>query len=289
MAASFVVLVGSLAEGASRSAGTTTANFLKIGIQSRAVGLGEAVTSLADGVSFAGYNPASVRLTGLTLGATHTALYEGVNLEEVAIGIPFGKRLGMVIRGGGIQFDKTERTDEAGNKTGTFGASSFAVGAGFYFQTERVSFGIFGKTIQQKIDAFKASTAAADIGFRYQTPLPGISLGAAVLNVGRPVKFIQQEDELPMAARAGISYDAGYLKLSVDGVRYNDQPVFLSAGAEVSLFGALRFRAGYSDDSELSSPLRGGIGFRFSSVELDYAYTPGQEFGASHRVTLTVR
>lgn len=269
--------------------GKTTANFLKIGTNSRAVGLGEAVTAMMDGISYVGYNPAAVHLSDLTLSATHTAIYDGVNLEEVALGIPFGKKAGMIIRGNGILFDKTDRTDVNGNRTGTFGSASYAAGAGFYVDVGRLTVGVFGKSIQQKIDAFKASTVAADIGMRFRTPLPGVSLGVSLLNVGRPVKFIQQSADLPSAFRAGIAYDGGFIKLAADGVQYNDQSPFVSLGVEFSIFSALRLRAGYSDNSELRSPFKAGIGFRFSSLELDYAYSPGVDFGVAHRVSLTIR
>lgn len=269
--------------------GTTSANFLKIGTQAQAVGLGEAVTALADGISFAGYNPAAVNLKNLTLSATHTALYEGVNLEDVALGIPFGKTAGMFIRGSGVLFEKTERTDVSGNKTGDYGASSFAAGAGFYGHIGSLSLGVFGKSIQQKIDMYKASTVAADVGMRWNTPLPGLALGLAVLNIGRPVKFIAQEDDLPQAVRAGLGYDNGFLKVAVDGIQYSDQAAFVAAGAEITLFGGLRFRGGYSGNSKLQSPIKAGVGFRFSSLEINYAFNPGDEFGAAHRVSLTIR
>ena len=55
-------------------AGTTTAGFLKIGTQAQAVGMGEAVTALADGVAFVGYNPAAVELRSLTLTAAYGAV-----------------------------------------------------------------------------------------------------------------------------------------------------------------------------------------------------------------------
>lgn len=271
------------------SVGTTSANFLKIGTQAQAMGLAEAVTGLSDGISFAGYNPAGVNLRSMALSATHTALYEGVSLEEVSLGIPFNPSAGLIIRGNGILFDQTDRTDINGNNTGTYGSASYTAGAGFYGHLGRISLGIFGKAIQQKIDTFKSSTLAADVGIQYKTPLPGLSLGIAVLNVGRPAKFIAQEDDLPRAIRAGLGYDHGFLKLGIDVVQYSDQTAFVATGAEVTLFGGLRLRAGYSANSDLSTPLKAGIGFRFSSLELNYAFNPGDDFGASHRVSLTIR
>ncbi len=291
----FVVWVGAdLGAGSAAVArgtlvGTTSATFLKIGTQARAMGLGEAVTSLADGVSYVGYNPACVKIDGLALTASHTALFDGVNLEDVTLGLAFGKSAGMIVRGNGILFDKTERTDISGNSLGTYSASSYSAGLGFYVRGGDLTFGLLGKTIQQNIAGFRASTMAADAGIRYLTPLPGITLGVSVLNVGRPVKFIAQEDELPRALRAGIGADFGYFRLGLDAVKYRDQDVFLSAGAEVTIFKALSFRAGYSNQSELSSPFKAGIGFRFSFIDLDYAYNAGDVFGATHRVSLTIR
>src|SRR3990167_2659781 len=176
-------------------AGTTTADFLKVGTQAQALAQAEAVTALADGISFVSYNPASVQMKSMTLTATDALLYEGVSLEEIALGIPFGPKAGLVIRGNGIVFDRTERTDQNGNRLGTYGSTSFAAGAGFYGHVGPLSLGMFGKTIRQKIDAHESSAAAADFGVRYLTPLPGLSLGASLLNVGRPATFIAQQDE----------------------------------------------------------------------------------------------
>ena len=225
----------------------------------------------------------------MQLAATHTALYEGVSLDDLALGIPFSKRWGMVLRVSGVLMDRTARTDVSGTDLGTYTSNAFSAGAGLYGSTEKWSFGIFGKSLQQKIDGYSASGFAADAGLQYRTPIRGMTLGVACLHLGKPVTFVQQTDDLPRAVRAGIGYDKGFLKIGVDGVRYVDQPVFLCAGLELSLFGGLRLRAGYSDQSDLSSAFKAGIGFRFSALDLSYAYDPGVEMGASHRVTLTVR
>lgn len=288
LAAMFLWGLDDIGTGSERRVGTTTANFLKVGVHARAVGLGEAVTALADGLAFAEYNPASARLNHLTLSATHTLLYEGVRLEEVSLGVPIGKNAGAVFLSKGIFFGQTTRTNGIGEQIGSFDAASYLTGAGGHIRFGRWSWGVFAKTINQRIDEMKSSTVAADVGVRFQTPLPGLTLAAALLNVGRPVKFIDQRDELPASVRAGVGFESDYFRFSADIIHYDDVHPTAAAGIEFSPLRFLRFRAGFNTHSELASPVTAGAGFRFSFIELDYAYNPGER-STAHRMTLTLR
>ena len=75
---------------ASNNAGTTNGNFLELPTDARGVGLGQAMTSLAQGTESLRWNPAGLASTGNPeLSATHVEYFQGVQIENAAYAHPF--------------------------------------------------------------------------------------------------------------------------------------------------------------------------------------------------------
>jgi tetratricopeptide (TPR) repeat protein len=128
--------------------------------------------------------------------------------------------------------------------------------------------------------SYGASGFGADIGFGYENEfaspvIEGLALGLTFSNLLEPtMKLVEEESGDPRGVRAGISIwgpvsgsleDRFLLAVDLENTRYGDSR--FHAGLEYSLEPHLAARLGY-DDGFASF----GMGFGFSSLEVDYAY-----------------
>ena len=102
--------------------GTTTAQFLKLGIGAQSAGMGNAVTCVANGTDSIYSNPANLNyLEKIELSFSHTMWFEDVNYEWFAIAIPtqkagtFGLGLQYVSYGSLDKFVKKETPNDIAN------------------------------------------------------------------------------------------------------------------------------------------------------------------------------
>lgn len=153
----------------------------------------------------------------------------------------------------------------------------------------------------------RASGAALDAGALWNTPLRGVSLGAAVQNAGPAVKYEQEGDPLPLTLRAGAAYllDLGGIDslkeaavafsrflVTAEVVKPRDEKITPATGLEMRMplgpdgYGALRF--GYAFNRDLDS-LSLGIGLKEGRFLLDYALGVKRAIGNTHHFALGVR
>src|SRR3989339_1333251 len=73
-------------------AGTTAANFLRIGTGAKASGMGEAQVAISDNVDSVYWNPAGLALVKNTeISLMHLMYWQGINYEYAAIALPIKK------------------------------------------------------------------------------------------------------------------------------------------------------------------------------------------------------
>ena len=100
--------------------GTTTAQFLKLGVGAQSAGMGNAVTSVYNGTDSIYWNPANLSYSNkIELSFSHTMWFEDVNYEWFAIAIPT-KNAGVF--GLGLQYVSYGSLDKVDN-TNTFDGS----------------------------------------------------------------------------------------------------------------------------------------------------------------------
>jgi len=287
-------------------AGTTAAQFLKIGVGARAVSLGEAFVALANDASALYWNPAGIsRLEGPELLLVHTQWLANTYYNFAGFVLPLGE-FGTV----GATFC-TLNMDEMlvrtlANPEGTgerFAAGDFAVGISYARNlTDRFSIGFNGKYIRQKIWLMHATSFAFDVGTLFFTQFKGLRIGMSISNFGNKLRMegdntlrFYDEDptlygnndripthldterwELPLLFRVGIAIDVldrgpSRLTYVLDAVHPNDNPEKLNMGMEYTWADRVALRAGYkalfSTISEEGLTL--GAGFRF---ELNLGY-----------------
>lgn len=310
LAASSVLLLFAVPAGAAFSSGargTTTADFLRLGVGGRAIAMGEAYTAATDDAGSLYWNPAGLaRIESRNATFMHAAYLASSFYDYAAYGQRAGESGALGI---GLQYfsaGSMAQTDEVGTEVGAFSPHDLAASAGYAyrFDGERLplladwSAGVAGKFIQSKILA-GAQTGAVDLGALSPAYLGGrLRLALAAANIGGKMRFDAESQDLPMTFKLGGAFQAADRWLaSLDlGVPKNDHP-FVALGTEYWLVPSgpwrLAGRAGFNSRTVGSiDGLTGasvGIGLVYAGASMDYAFAPMGDLGMAHRISLSFK
>ncbi len=180
--------------GGLTKSGTTAAQFLKIQVGARALGMGGAYVAVANDVSSIYWNPAGLSRIGPNGGAAfvHTNWLAEMNFDFAAAVIRAGG-LGTL----GLSFtslsmpDMKVRSEFEPEGTGEyFSAMDMAMGISYARAlTDRFSVGINAKYIRQQIWHMSASTIAFDVGILFKTDFNWLTLGMDISNFGPKLQY----------------------------------------------------------------------------------------------------
>ncbi len=299
--------------------GTTSAGFLEIGIGSRASSLGNAFVGLADDVSALYWNPAGIsRINNIEMMFSYTNWLSDITLNYGGVVVPLGSFGTIGIAGTFLSMGEMKvRTIDYQEGTGErFDASDLAFALSYGFNlTDRFSFGISMKYIQEKIWHCEAKTMAFDFGTLFRTQFHGLRIGAVIYNFGSAMQMqgldllvfhdpderktgnndkiiaYQGTDkwELPLNFQAGIAIDLlnkKYHKITLlaDVLHPSDNQESMNLGVEYSLNNLAFLRLGWSSlfqkNTEEGLTFGGGIKKKFGSsyILIDYAYSSFNRF-----------
>lgn len=289
--------------------GTTGAQFLKIGVGARAVGMGEAFCGVADDINALYWNPAGLSDIGdRQATAMYISWFQSMNYAYLAYGQPI-RHWGVFA--GGITYlssgDIPKTTVDSGGDYVDEGTNfsaydlAFTIGYGRKIK-EDISLGGAIKIISEKIESENASAFALDIGGIYK----GLKLRDRVLplalviqNLGTEVKFGSEGDSLPINIKAGASYGLEFsrvnssLTLALDLNYPLDNAFNANFGSELWYKGTVAVRLGYKTatvkDINALSGLSIGGGFRYQKYGIDYAWVPYGDLGNTHRISLVAK
>ncbi|MEO0075237.1 MAG: PorV/PorQ family protein [candidate division WOR-3 bacterium] len=275
--------------------------FLKIGIGSRANGLGDAFVAIADDVSATYWNPAGLAiLKNREVMFNHIDWILQTRLEYLAGAFPtnlgtFGIALTNVSYG---DFEQTTIDNYQG--TGEyFSAADWALVASFARMfTDKFSFGASIKTMQQRIWDMTANAFAFDFGTYYNTGFKNIRLAMTISNFGPDASFsgkqlyfnyypdygwpwtvtpiqselLTEKFILPIIFRFGVAYDIfqiedkSRLTMAIDLAHYNDVNEKVNIGLEYEYLN-FAVRGGYilNTDSEYRNAVGVSDGLSFGT------------------------
>ena len=292
--------------------GTSTANFLKIGLGGRSAGMGGAVVASGEGVESLFCNPAGLASAKMKeLGASMNNWFGGMSNWYLAYGYPFknGKTaLGLtatVWSMGEIEVTSTSATVERYAKaTQGFGGVSLS-----HALMSNLLAGISVKYLFQDLVVSSVNGVSSDAGVVLS--LGDIfRIGIAGQNIGMVQAVGGTQDMLPLVIKAGgaliLWKDA---TIEVDAVIPRDNDVKIQAGMEYLLRSsednaAIALRAGYNQAEATSASgtssnlsglsfgmgIRGGVGEGSpENMLIDYAYVPMGSFGVTHRFSMVLR
>lgn len=281
-----------------RMVGTTGAQFLKIGIGARPIGMGGTYAGIADDVNTIYWNPAGLaQIKGKELSAQHIVWFQEVNYEYLAYAQPIGNlgTFGLAISY--LYLDDIERREtDTDTPIDTFRAADGALTLAYGKKlSKNLLLGVNLKYIYQTIYDKIAQGAAVDLGALYQFTSK-LQVGLVAQNLGTPIEFIEQSDPLPLNIKLGVGYKLLKDKLTL-GLDVNypmDNNLNANIGAEYNLkFGNFSFpiRAGYKtlNDFKTIDGLGVGLGFSWTGYALDIAWVPYGDLGNTYRVSLKIK
>lgn len=293
----------------SSKAGTSGAQFLKLGAGARAAGMGHAYAAAADDVHAAYYNPGALtRLAKPEVSAAHTQYFQGTKYEYAAWALPFDRKetwsshaLGLSLYSFKVE-DIERRTQDTDLAAGLFSAADFAYQVTYsYRKTEHFGLGVSAKVVRETLDTVKQSAFAFDLGAhrRFENgrlPFP-VDLAVVARNLGTKLNYAQGSDPLPTALVLGAAvHPTRALTLDLDLIKYRDTNVLIALGAEYEgalykeIRGALRggFSTHRSDLDGLSTVTAGGA-LSLRRTEIGFAWVPFGDLGNTFRYELKVR
>lgn len=275
--------------------GSTSAQFLKMGVSARAMGMGEAFVSVTKSAEAVYYNPAALaRITGTVIGFSHNKWFAGINHEFASLAHNFGDIGTLALSMTTLYTDEMDvRTPLQPEGTGeTFFATNYRVGASYSrFLTDRVTFGGTLNYINISLyDNFSESAYAADISLLYQTGFRDFAFGMKIANFGSEIKFVYESYPLPTNFSFGLSgnvIESGQQKILVgfDAIKMNDSKPKCRIGAEWNYGNQFFLRAGYKFFYDVSDySFGGGLNLKLINYRMsfDYAYGNFGLLGGSH-------
>ena len=262
--------------------GSTVAQFLKIPVDARGAGMGEAMAAVADDPSSMFWNPAGLgRLDNLSVMFTHTFWFAEIDHDYIAFAIPFGENsLGISLTSvdvGDIEITTLEQPNGTGR---FFTASDISLGLTFARKmTDRLTVGATLKYVREQIVNETADGFAFDVGTTLDVGDSGFRLAMALTNFGfglkmegedlvvpyypgpanTPIKSYLETLEWPLPTnfRIGVSFELigpesflynsneNKLMIAIDGNHPVDAVERANFGAEYSFQDLVFFRGGY--------------------------------------------
>jgi len=278
---------------------TAGAQFLEIGVSSRAVGMGEAFVSVSDDASAIYYNPAGLtQVYEKELLFTHIDYVADMHYEFGGIALPMWS-LGGVLGFGFYMFDAgtiDETTYEHSTGTGrTFGAKEYALSASYARSlTDHFSVGVTFKLIDQLYEEERATGWAADVGTTYDTGYRGFKISMVISNFGPDMTFIKQSHPLPINFKFGGSFnviesETHRAMFALEGSHPSDNLEKYAAGMEYSYNEMFFLRMGHKfqvDEGGFSAGA--GVNLPLSDYDLsvDYGYFDFGVLESVHRFTV---
>jgi tetratricopeptide (TPR) repeat protein len=293
-------IVGTAMQAWAAERGTTSADYLKIGLGAGAVGMGEAYTAHQGDVTSMFYNPAGLATVDVNeLTATHLNWIADTQYEAAAYVRPdleFGTLgVGLFM----LHMPPIPALDEANNDLGTVNAYDLGVQFSYAKDLNRwtnitgLSGGVNVKILHRELAGLTASGAAVDLGATYNFN-ESLAFGAALSNLGylSPFGSESEQENLPATLRAGAAYTLGItdtqkVLAAVDLVQAIDDDLKVNLGLEYSLANLIHVRVGYKYGYDTDG-LQAGFGVGWQNLSVDYAFKTMGVFGYTQYFSATI-
>ncbi|NJD21575.1 MAG: PorV/PorQ family protein, partial [Melioribacter sp.] len=264
-----------------QSAGESGLAFLKFGFGARNVAMSDLGVVSANDLSALNYNPSLIALNNKTqLTFTHNSLFQDLNSEMFGASFSvFGLPIAVGINTTTIA--NIEVRSQPGDVESVFSAHYFAGSISTAYEILNNFYA--GATIKYLYENFfsdDASGLGVDFGISYDRLVNGLSLGAALRNIGSMNELRSQSTKLPTDIRLGAAYNYSMLNSKLDFTLLTGYQKFLEQtdshihiGGEVVYDKIFSLRIGYASGYD-SKNISTGFGVKWKGLNLDYAYVP---------------
>ena len=249
--------------------------------------MGDAFVAIADDASASYFNPAGLARVGRQVQLNHLNWIADVNHDNLAVVLPMTSFGTVAFTVTALTMGEMEQTTIDNPNTniredeGTglfFSASDFAAAVSYArIITDKLSFGVTAKVINQTVWDLSASAVGFDLGLFYNTGFKSLRIGAAVTNYGTQLSYTGRELDysffwpdsgpsaiqgsysttpvgLPTCFRFGIAYDLiearnpdkdSRLTAALDITHPSDINETVNFGLEYGLANVFFLRGGY--------------------------------------------
>ena len=261
--------------------GTTTADFLKIGVGARATAMGEAFTALANKGTSLYWNPAGlIQTEEKELSATYNLWFQDIRQGYVSFSFPSSG--GIIGLGANyIDMGRIEGRDEEGDPTGDFGASDLHLFLGYAKRFRKIAVGLTAGWLKDTIKDNTKTAFLGSVGLLYSFNKQ-LTLGATIQNLGSNLG----NDPLPLTLKIGIALEREALTFAADVAKPLGDDLYWCLGVEWWMQERMALRAGYKTNQDIGEGWSAGLGFKVQGICLDYAYVPYGDLGNTHRISL---
>lgn len=284
---------------------TATAGFvfLELPVNARYSSLGESGITLSDLNSDGIFvNPAICGFTERSYNVSFSYSPYFAEIKQYAASYSFNSYVG-VFSAGALMFDygsmpKTQKV--VGQKVydiiGTFNARSLAFALSYSKKlTDKFSFGVSLKYVNEKIDIYSADNIVIDGGVLYYTGFNSLRIGAVIQNFGTDAKFINDPFKMPAVLKLGAAmeifgnFSSEYRLTTIfEAIHPNDGDEKINSGLEFSWRNIFSIRGGYKFfyDEETYSL---GIGLSsepYVPFSFDFSISNYGRLGNIFRITL---
>lgn len=294
-------------------AGTSSLQFLKIGVGARATGMGETFIAVSNDITALYWNPAGLmQFTENGAHFSHNEWLVDLNHEFFGGVYRFGKSNALGVSVISLNTPAMQVTNEfQPNGTGEyFKYGDLGIGLTFARKmTEQFSFGVTVRYVEETLAQLKMRGFMFDLGTYYWTGLSNTRFAVTISNFGPQVKpsgtittstggTISEFQQFPPPTmfRIGFAYDPidnqkNKLTTSIQLNHPNDNAENLNLGAEYSYKDMLFIRGGYKFNVE-SENYSGGIGVKIpvsiAKTSLDYSIANFKDLGFTHRLSVNL-
>ncbi len=271
--------------------GSTSLNFLKVGVGARPVAMGSAFSALSDDATASFWNPAG--LVDARAGELFFTYNSWIaDIAQSAASYTFDvDRVRLSVSMNYFDMGEIERYSSTNSvePEGMFSAADMALGiSAAYRVKENVAAGVTARFVRESLDSESASAILFDIGIKTRTMIPNLTASIAVRNLGTKLKYESVAYDAPRLVSLGAAYRKGLpwrdhsLTVALEIEAPNDNETRLALGGEYNWRNFLFGRAGYRTGLETES-FSFGLGVNYLDLIFDYAYVPYADLGGSHR------
>jgi long-subunit fatty acid transport protein len=283
--------------------------------------LGGSFAGLANDVTALYWNPAGAAwINSNQFFATHTEWFADIDHDFAGLIVQISRAANIGFSFTTLNIPNMEQTTiQEPEGTGIFfDVQDISLGLTYSRRmTERFSFGMTVKYIQQKLFNETATTFALDLGGMLHTGFKGMRLGLTINNFGgklrlegrdlivnfddNPANLETENWPLPISFRFGLAMDLVGLKeglvlresqrltFLIDGYNVNDAEESMSVGLEYSWNENFFLRGGYKINHDIEN-FSAGIGFQFPvqrwMIQADYGLSDMGDLGYIQRIAL---
>jgi len=265
--------------------------FLRRGVGSSALAMGNAYTSVASDASALYWNPAGIsEIKQRELFGMFSVLTFDRQQVFLSFGYNFSDLFSAAIGWNKFGVNNIDGRDAVGNSTEKFNDSENSIMLALSKQFGIISVGITGKYLNHSLFDKSATGFGFDVGMRARF-LEMINIGLVIQDVASQLKWNTQsglEEKIPLNVRGGVSFQPSFLSgiASVELSKVGENDLVFRVGAEYRIVEFFGIRVGYDGDN-ISF---GGMvkpPFDLLNFQLDYAATRDVLVaGYVHHITL---